>query len=255
MATVPVLDRRAFLTIAGGAVGLAALGSVLPSAVAAATTQTVWVLSTSATCRCSACRAHAANKVFVSAADALAGRAHVGCRCTPAPVQISPSAYAALFAGTAAGTVSADRRTPVVAAALAPVPASAGGGSAPVLIVAPSTPSSSGAPVAPDSSGGPVAPASADSSSGGRPSHRGSGRGTRAVDAARTDAVPSPSPTGIPQAVAASPVARLGAPSAGSALDWLAVPALAVVAGFGWLVWFRRRRDEDDPLVTEPPAS
>jgi hypothetical protein len=66
---------------------------------------------------CTACRAHAANRILPSPEPV---RAHPGCRClvTPDP-SISPQTYAALFAGPenpAGGAV--DRRWPWVAAIL-----------------------------------------------------------------------------------------------------------------------------------------
>ncbi len=65
---------------------------------------------------CHACLSHAANKLFASAADADAGRAHPGCRCTVvAGVSVAQSVFDQLFAAAA----SADRRTVAVGSLLA----------------------------------------------------------------------------------------------------------------------------------------
>ena len=93
---------------------------------------------------CGACRSHAANKLFASAAAANAGRAHVFCKCLVVPVgTIDQGVYDQLFvAGSSRPSV--DRReqwarsvlaqTPHVPAPSSPTPppAGTGGGTAPV---------------------------------------------------------------------------------------------------------------------------
>lgn len=68
---------------------------------------------------CNACLAHGANKLFASVADAEAGRAHPGCRCTAVTgISVTQSVFDQLFA---AGP-SADRRWASIGALLATPP-------------------------------------------------------------------------------------------------------------------------------------
>jgi hypothetical protein len=68
---------------------------------------------------CVACRAHAANKIFPSAADADVRRAHPRCRCAVVQLDsVDPSVYDALFVEGGA-RASVDRRWQWVRAALA----------------------------------------------------------------------------------------------------------------------------------------
>jgi hypothetical protein len=71
---------------------------------------------------CAACLAHAANKLFASAAAAADGRAHPQCKCAVAQLDlVDPSVYNALFvAGGQRGSV--DRRWQWVQTALVPAP-------------------------------------------------------------------------------------------------------------------------------------
>ncbi|CAN0504260.1 unnamed protein product, partial [Phaeothamnion confervicola] len=63
-------------------------------------------------CLCSACRAHAANKIYLSRDEAIAGRIHPCCVCQPYSIQLLTTDVAVLAALTTAG--SADlRRGPV----------------------------------------------------------------------------------------------------------------------------------------------
>ncbi|MCY7303529.1 MAG: hypothetical protein LH654_10975 [Thermoleophilia bacterium] len=75
---------------------------------------------------CGACRAHALNKIFASAADADAGRAHPYCKCTVAELSsVKPHVYSALFGDGGRERRSVDRRWQWVQAALAaaaPIP-------------------------------------------------------------------------------------------------------------------------------------
>jgi hypothetical protein len=60
-------------------------------------------------CRCSACLRHSENKFFFSSDDAVAGRAHPGCRCVPSRVE-SPSFDVALAKQFSRDGRSIDRR-------------------------------------------------------------------------------------------------------------------------------------------------
>ena len=116
------LSRRQLL-VAGLTAGAAAL--VGAPVAGAAPEVAVWGLDPSAGregCGCSgcvACRAHAANKIFASAAAADAGRAHPRCKCAVAQIDtVDSSVYEALFVEGGART-SVDRRRQWVVAALA----------------------------------------------------------------------------------------------------------------------------------------
>ena len=70
---------------------------------------------------CRACRRHAANKLFVSAAAADAGRAHPHCKCRVVSATLPAAAWAALFGGPVTPRrLSVDRRQAAVRAVLAP---------------------------------------------------------------------------------------------------------------------------------------
>lgn len=114
----PTLSRRAFLvrssTVTAGVVA-ASLTFAAP-ATADPATSTAWVLHPTGGCRCAACRSHAANRIFASAADASNGRAHPGCRCLPVGIDIGAAARQTFFTGT--GNDVVDRRHPGVEAIL-----------------------------------------------------------------------------------------------------------------------------------------
>ena len=126
------LHRRAF--VAGGAALVA--GFVAPRAApggeaAPARTRPVYQLDPAggdaAACAgpggcagCRACRRHAANKLFVSAASADAGRAHPHCTCRVVSATLPAEAWAALFGGPVTPRrLSVDRRQAAVRAILA----------------------------------------------------------------------------------------------------------------------------------------
>lgn len=118
------LSRRRFVT--AGLVGTAAVVGV-PRAYGASTVS-VWGLDPDGGregCGCSAChacRAHAWNKMFASAADADAGRAHSRCRCVVTQLaSVEPYVYEALFVH-GGRRASVDRRWQWVQAALAAAP-------------------------------------------------------------------------------------------------------------------------------------
>jgi hypothetical protein len=105
------------------------VGGYAPRAAAAASVQ-LWGLDPgcdpSARCRtCSACRLHAANKLFASAADADAGRAHAFCKCQVIVLAtVRRKVFGALFVDGGPRS-SVDRRWQWVQAVLAqdsPVP-------------------------------------------------------------------------------------------------------------------------------------
>jgi hypothetical protein len=93
----------------------------------AASTVSVWGLDPDG-CGCSvctACRSHAANKIFASPADADAGRAHPHCRCSVTTLSsVEPHVFDVLFVNGGRRS-SVDRRWQWVQAALlstAPIP-------------------------------------------------------------------------------------------------------------------------------------
>jgi hypothetical protein len=98
------MERRAFVTS-----GLAAVGTALLSgsaALAAPKTRTVFLLDpgTCGTCACSACKKHAANKLWGDVSKIR--RAHKGCNCGVVQKQLHEGTYNALFGRNA----EADRR-------------------------------------------------------------------------------------------------------------------------------------------------
>lgn len=123
------LARRDFLrgAVALGGVGLTELALADLARAGAVATTAAWELDPAwgyprgahgrTSCNCRACVTHAANKIFATQSDAVAGRAHAGCLCTTRRVELPIGTYDALFSLTGAG--SADRRDPAVAAILA----------------------------------------------------------------------------------------------------------------------------------------
>jgi hypothetical protein len=82
---------------------------------------------------CSACRSHAANKLFASAADADAGRAHPFCKCLVVALPaLAQGTYDALFADGGARP-SVDRRSQWVQAVLSQEAAASGTLAAPAV--------------------------------------------------------------------------------------------------------------------------
>jgi len=69
-------------------------------------------------CRCNACRTHAANKLFLTADDAMSGRIHPNCRCQPEAIAV-PARLLGDLTNIAGGGPSVDRRWAEVSAALA----------------------------------------------------------------------------------------------------------------------------------------
>jgi hypothetical protein len=117
--------------------GLLAMGAATlfgASAATAGAMVSVWGLDPDGgrdTCGCSscaACRTHALNKIFATAADADAGRAHPHCKCSVTQLgTVRPHVYDALFVG-GGERPSVDRRRQWVQAVLAsaaPVPPAA----------------------------------------------------------------------------------------------------------------------------------
>ncbi len=111
-------DRRRFLLLGAGGAAAAIAGGGSAGA-ADPEFATVWRLSADwgypvppksrTRCLCSACRAHAANKIYLSRDEAIAGRIHPCCVCQPYSIQLLTTDVAALAALTTAG--SADLRT------------------------------------------------------------------------------------------------------------------------------------------------
>jgi hypothetical protein len=108
-----VLSRRAFVGLATATACELAFGFASASASGSGVAQ-VWGLDPRAGsdrcgCKgCSACRSHAANKLFATAASADLQRAHPGCRCLVISLgQIEQHLYNGLFANS---RLSVDRR-------------------------------------------------------------------------------------------------------------------------------------------------
>ncbi len=122
--STPLSRRR--LLVAGLTAGTAAV--VGASAAAAAPPVAVWGLDPDGghqgcgCSACSACQAHALNKIFASAADANGGRAHPHCRCAVTQLALVESyVHDALFV-QGGQRASVDRRQQWVQAALASAP-------------------------------------------------------------------------------------------------------------------------------------
>lgn len=137
----PAVTRRRLVNS-----GLLAFGTAVligPTAATAASTVSVWGLDPDGCgCSvCSACRSHAANKIFASPADADAGRAHPHCRCSVTALSsVEPHVFDVLFV-TGGRRSSVDRRWQWVQAALRssapiPPPAAPGTDAEPVVVLA-----------------------------------------------------------------------------------------------------------------------
>lgn len=123
------LRRRAFLL--SGLTAAATFGATTPAAGAqSAETVTLWKLSADwgypagpkgkTRCKGRACHSHAANKLYLSAAHATAGRTHKCCVAQPYPIEIPAATYERLTAlPPATGAALADLRRPDVAAVIA----------------------------------------------------------------------------------------------------------------------------------------
>jgi hypothetical protein len=248
-AATPV-GRRSFVLgalalTATGAVGASLVG-VAPRAFADTGTRTAWVLKTDGWssargnplrthCKCAACVRHASNKIFATLADAsdATHRAHPGCLCEPAMIQLPTAVWTSLF-----GTTSVvDRRRQLVTAALA--------GSQPV-----STTAAAPAALLP-AAGSASALASGGALTGQPQGPDGApmGSATFAGPVTPTGGTTSASPP-VPVASKPDPALARGATSSasghgGSRLLALEATAAALAVGIGALVWWRRRNDDD----------
>ena len=134
-----MVGRRRFLLLGIGSSAAALVGgSSVRAGAAASTTTQVWRLSADwgypvppksrTRCQCTACRNHAANKVFASKSVALASRIHSCCVCQPYSIDLLAADSTGLFASSPSGTVdlrNRDTRVRFEAAvrrSLAPVP-------------------------------------------------------------------------------------------------------------------------------------
>lgn len=296
MRTPTPLSRRAFMARSlGASTVVAAAGGLLQGGAldlldfSGAATTTAWRLNTRwgyprgghgrTSCLCSACRSHAANKIFATQPDAddAAHRAHAGCLCVAESFELDADVYAALF-GT--GTAMADRRYAAVAAIFA-----AGGAPAPLPPPAltptpppapppePTPPALTPTPVpvvgapTPVSAPTPTSPATASAGSmrprpiGGIHQLRTSPRPlppSKVLRRRPTRAQPRPHTTASPprvDAYAADRAARAAQAqhSKGStdALLWLGPTGLLAAGAVGGLLWLRTRRD-DDPAPEQP---
>ena len=109
-----MVGRRRFLLLGiGGSAAALIGGTSLQAAADAPTIVPVWRLSADwgyavppknrTRCRCQSCRNHAANKVFVSKAAALANRIHPCCVCQPYSIDLLAADAASLFVGSPTG--------------------------------------------------------------------------------------------------------------------------------------------------------
>jgi hypothetical protein len=117
-----MVGRRRFLLLglSGSAAALVG-GTSIGAAADAPTLLPVWRLSADwgyavppknrTRCRCQSCRNHAANKVFVSKAVAVANRIHQCCVCQPYSIDLLAADAQSLFDGSPTGT-SIDLRNP-----------------------------------------------------------------------------------------------------------------------------------------------
>ncbi len=134
-----MVGRRRFLLLGIGGTAAALVGAgALPASAASPTMVPVWRLSADwgypvppknrTRCRCTACRNHAASKVFATKALALANRIHPCCVCQPYSIDILATDSNALFASNPSGSIDLrhnDSRALFEAAvvrSLAPVP-------------------------------------------------------------------------------------------------------------------------------------
>jgi LPXTG-motif cell wall-anchored protein len=111
-----MVGRRRFLLLGIGGTAAALVGAgTLQASAASPTMVPVWRLSADwgypvppksrTRCRCTACRNHAANKVFATKALALANRIHPCCVCQPYSIDILASDSVALFASSPDGSI------------------------------------------------------------------------------------------------------------------------------------------------------
>ena len=249
------MRRRTFIfgAVALGTVGAAGIGFAdIAPAGAITLTKTAWTLKTSdwssprgfparTHCKCSACVHHAQNEIFATLTEANdpALRAHPGCLCEPAEIQLRVETWNEVFAGVE----TVDRRNAAVAAKL----------------TATTSDHTQAQPVAASSTSSlaPVSSAQSAQASGGV-----------AVLTPVAGASTSTSPSGkTPSPSSSSPVAPGGrnthAEAAGlstrprrstDALQpWEAfgLPVAAAATGLGLLLWWRRRNSEPEEPVDE----
>ena len=173
-ALISTIGRRRFLTAVAALMGGGVVTLVAGAEGArAAETVTLWRLNANwgypvgpknkTHCDCNACQVHAANKIYLTAAAALAGRIHVCCVCQPESFVVSASCAEALFASSSSLEMT-DRRYPGVGVALAscfasPPPSGPGPSTDPIA-----APTSEAAPTTPPS-------AAATTASTGVPTH------------------------------------------------------------------------------------
>ncbi|MEM9035834.1 MAG: hypothetical protein AAGD18_14660 [Actinomycetota bacterium] len=120
------MSRRRFITVAAGTTALAGAGvrQLVVADDSGASTATAYVLeprSCGTSCGvCNACRRHADNKLFLTAAAADGGRAHPGCRCVVRTTEIDAATLQRLrdVDDDLASGGSLDRRWAAVATAL-----------------------------------------------------------------------------------------------------------------------------------------
>jgi hypothetical protein len=263
----PGVSRRHFLlgslavsTAGAATLGLAGAMSTPAAATPATPMTTAWMLATDhwssprgnparTHCRCNACVAHGAHKLFAtrSAAEDPTGRAHRGCLCEPQPLQLPTAVWDRLFDRRAV----VDRRHADVAAALADVPTRPATGSAPPgplgSIAGASGPlAASEAAVA--STTAPTATGSSVAS--GSPAAQAAGSGAAGSGAAQPvlRRTAAPAPSGRPDSVAppSDRQASNGHAPAGAA-TLMPLSLIGTAAVVGALVWWRRRGDDEPP--------
>jgi len=232
-ALISTIGRRRFLTAVAAVMGGGVVTLVAGAEGArAAETVTLWRLNANwgypvgpkdkTHCDCNACQVHAANKIYLTAAAALAGRIHVCCVCQPESFVVSSSCAGALFAFSSS-TEMTDRRYPGVGVALAscfasPPPSGSGPSTAPAAAptsgATPTTPPSAAAPTTTEPTG---VPAHDSSPAATVPTHAQPPRATPAdaeVEAQSDETLPV---TGIdlrPIAIVGGAVAAAGAAAA-----------------------------------------
>jgi hypothetical protein len=165
-----MVGRRRFLLLGIGSTAAALVGAgVLQASAASPTLVPVWRLSADwgypvppknrTRCRCTACRNHAANKVFATKAIALASRIHPCCVCQPYSIDLLAADADALFASSPGGSIdlrndgSRGQFEAAVVRSLAPAP--------PASSPPASSPPDSAAAPAPTSTPDPLSPLSA----------------------------------------------------------------------------------------------
>lgn len=108
---------RHSLLARGAVLAGAAVAGAVPGVARAGTRRVAYRLDASAEGGCKACRRHAQNKLFASAADVT--RAHPGCRCKVVRTTVSGERWLALFGHpTHPARRDVDRRRPWVRALL-----------------------------------------------------------------------------------------------------------------------------------------